>query len=103
MDVVSIVESLQPFMTHSDPLIRGKGTETFFYIKYHQLLAAIVFKAAVNQKFEGLDVDSLNLLKNFTTQKLDDAAVVIESLAILKLFYQRKALNDSEMLSICIR
>ena len=26
MEIVSIVESLQPYMTHSDPGIRGKGT-----------------------------------------------------------------------------
>lgn len=25
IDIASIVESLQPFMTHSDPIIRGKG------------------------------------------------------------------------------
>lgn len=58
---------------------------------------------AVNQKFESIDAESLNLLKSFVTQKVEDAAVVIEALTVLNLFYQRNFLNATELLSIIIK
>jgi hypothetical protein len=42
-------------------------------------------------------------LKAFTIQKVEDAAAVIEALNVLNLFYQKKVLNETEMLSICIK
>lgn len=66
-------------------------------------IAIVVFKVAVYQKFESIDVESLNLLKTFVTQKIEDAAVVIEALTVLNFFYERKVLNETEMLSIVIK
>lgn len=31
LDLVSAIESLQPYMTHSDPAIRGKGFLSFLF------------------------------------------------------------------------
>ena len=66
-------------------------------------LAACIFKVAVSQRIKNVDSDSLSLLKTFITQKLDDAAVVLEALAIINLFSKNSPLNTSEMISICIK
>ena len=66
-------------------------------------LAATIFKAATMKKFDSFDNDTLSLLKQFVVQKLDDAAVVLEALVILTLFYQKNVLCENEMFSICIQ
>lgn len=93
-------------MTHSDPVIRGKGIANLYSnikLSNHLLTAAVIFKVAVYNKFDVLDADSLLLLKGFVAQKLEDAAAVIEALEVLKLFYQRKVLADSEMFPVCVK
>lgn len=79
-----------------------------FDIKCHLLLlllfiAGFIFKCAVSQKFDEIDNESLTLLKQFLIQKIDDAAIVIEALAVLNLFNQKQVLNQEEIILICIQ
>ena len=36
--IILIVESLQPYMTHSDPIIRGKGKTSIFKLNIYSLI-----------------------------------------------------------------
>ena len=103
LDIVSIIESLQPFMTHHDSGIRIKGTFKAREFFPNVILAATIFKTAVIQKFDSLDSDSLALLKQFVIQKLDDSAVVMEALDVLSLFRQKNVLSENEVFSICVQ
>ena len=66
-------------------------------------IAAIIFKAAIFQKFNSFDAETLSLLIQFIVQKLDDSAVVLEAIAILSLFSEKNVLSEKELFSTCIK
>lgn len=67
------------------------------------IIAAMIFKFSIYNKFDGLDSDSLQLLKGFLSQKLEDAAAVLEALEVFNLFHQRGALDNTETFSVCVK
>lgn len=55
------------------------------------------------QKYKEFDFESLNLIKSFVLQKIEDAAVVVEALAIFSFFLDNDSMKSSETASICIK
>ncbi len=67
---------------------------------FSTFVAAAIFKVAFLKHFASLDAETLSFVKTFVVGRLEDAAMVVESLVIVS--HLAKNVSESELLQICL-